>query len=259
MADTNTTQAALAGVLSGLFGDSKFSDMTIECEGRKWAVHQAIICTQNEYFMKACSGQFKEARKKVIVLQEDFPDAINAMVKFFYKGDYDADLSKSANSSASDLHVAVYIAADKYGVTKLAELATRKLKSSMKPDSADFVRVARNLWSSEEKPETLRSVVCEVLDENKQLLQRGSKSELAQFIRQTPALAAELCFGMAEASMRKFSLCTNCSRTAPLPKTLSSGSKDNYFCPACHLRSSGKTLEKYAASLDSPGRPWTKA
>ena len=76
MAETKTTQAALAGVLSGyyptwcarlsngliiprLFGDSKFSDMMIECEGRKWAVHRAIICTQSEYFMKACEGQFK--------------------------------------------------------------------------------------------------------------------------------------------------------------------------------------------------------
>ena len=42
-----------------LFADSKYSDLTIECEGRKWMVHRNIICPQCEYFEKICDGLFK--------------------------------------------------------------------------------------------------------------------------------------------------------------------------------------------------------
>ncbi|KAM3416654.1 hypothetical protein BST61_g8245 [Cercospora zeina] len=193
-------QTFIADAVSGLFSNSKFSDLTIECEGRKWAVHRAIICAQNEYFMKLCDGPFLEAGKKHVVLKEDSPDAVNALLRFFYKGNYEAKTSANANSTALDQHVSVYVIADKYGVSRLTELATEKFKNSIKADSADFARIAELLWSTDEKPEALKAVVCTTIHDNKQLLKRDSKSEIVQVIKRTPALAAELCFALAESA-----------------------------------------------------------
>ena len=189
------------------------------------------------------------------MLQEDEPDAINALVKFLYKGDYDVEMRRSADWTAPDLHIAVCIAANKYGVTKLAELATTKFRSSIKPDSATFVRVARMLWSTDDKPEALRSAVCEVLQNNKQLMKRGSKSELAQLIRQTPALAAELYFAMAEMSLQPYYSCYQCSTVSPYPD-LKVSVLNAYLCPHCGRNIPGQALS--AVKFSSSSNPWTK-
>ncbi|KAK3719924.1 hypothetical protein LTR37_004047 [Vermiconidia calcicola] len=67
---------------------SKYSDLTITCNYRQWAVHRAIVCSRSGFFDGACSSQFREANSGVIDLSEEDEDAVEQMIHFFYHLDY---------------------------------------------------------------------------------------------------------------------------------------------------------------------------
>ena len=62
----------------------KYSDLTILCGEKKYAVHRAIICSRSGFFDGACSNPFREAETGIINLSEDDPDAVDYMVHCMY-------------------------------------------------------------------------------------------------------------------------------------------------------------------------------
>lgn len=60
--------------------NGKFSDLTITCNYKQWAVHKAIVCSRSGFFDGACSHQFREANTGVIDLSEDDEDAVGQMI-----------------------------------------------------------------------------------------------------------------------------------------------------------------------------------
>jgi hypothetical protein len=58
----------------------KYSDLTITCNYRQWAVHRAIVCPRSGFFDGACSHQFLEAATGVIDLSEEDEDAVEQMI-----------------------------------------------------------------------------------------------------------------------------------------------------------------------------------
>ncbi|KAM0718483.1 hypothetical protein Q7P37_005553 [Cladosporium fusiforme] len=58
----------------------KYSDLTVTCNYRQWAVHKAILCSRSGFFDGACSGRFREADTGVIDLSEDDEDAVDQMI-----------------------------------------------------------------------------------------------------------------------------------------------------------------------------------
>lgn len=68
--------------------NGRWSDLTITCNYRQWAVHRAIICSRSGFFDGACSNDFLEATSGVIDLSEDDEDAVEQMIHYFYHLDY---------------------------------------------------------------------------------------------------------------------------------------------------------------------------
>jgi len=58
----------------------KYSDLTILCNYRQWAVHRAILCSRSGFFDGACGSEFAEADSRVIDLSEDDEEAVNLMI-----------------------------------------------------------------------------------------------------------------------------------------------------------------------------------
>lgn len=58
----------------------RFSDLTVVCNEKQWAVHKAIVCSRSGFFDGACSGSFREAGTGVINLSEDDQDAVDQMI-----------------------------------------------------------------------------------------------------------------------------------------------------------------------------------
>ncbi|KAK3676926.1 hypothetical protein LTR78_003130 [Recurvomyces mirabilis] len=66
----------------------KYSDLTVVCNYRQWAVHRAIICSRSGFFDGACGSSFLEADSRMIDLSDDDEEAVNQMIHFFYHLDY---------------------------------------------------------------------------------------------------------------------------------------------------------------------------
>jgi len=81
----------------------KYSDLSIVCGSRKWAVHRAIICSRSGFFDGACSSPFKEAETGVIDLSEDDEEAVEHMVQYFYHLDYLRTIKSRRTSRGSSV------------------------------------------------------------------------------------------------------------------------------------------------------------
>jgi hypothetical protein len=90
---------------SRLLDTGKFSDFTITCQGRKWKVHKAIVCSQSEVLEAASRfgkvglhQPFKarvlwliltqEATENKIDLPEDDPEIVEYILRFMYERNY---------------------------------------------------------------------------------------------------------------------------------------------------------------------------
>lgn len=60
--DTLKTVAALTKRYS-LFGNPKYTDLTVTCGEREWKLHKSIVCLQCDFFDKACDGRLKVSQK----------------------------------------------------------------------------------------------------------------------------------------------------------------------------------------------------
>ncbi|KAF2858025.1 hypothetical protein K470DRAFT_222206, partial [Piedraia hortae CBS 480.64] len=75
--------------LDRLLVNGKFSDLRLVCNSRQWAVHRALLCSRSSFFDAACSHAFREARDLVVDLSDDDEEAVEQMICYFYRLDYD--------------------------------------------------------------------------------------------------------------------------------------------------------------------------
>ncbi|PPJ50355.1 hypothetical protein CBER1_05905 [Cercospora berteroae] len=136
---TSKHAKALVQSITELFGDSSYADATIVCGERRRKVHQAVVCTRCETLKKAFDGHFQEGEESTITLQEDHPNAVAAMLRYLYSGDYDDRAhhdSEDDDWKALPMNAHVQDIGDKYGLPGLTALALRKFNKLI--DAEDF-------------------------------------------------------------------------------------------------------------------------
>ncbi|KAA8641532.1 BTB/POZ domain-containing protein [Aspergillus tanneri] len=117
--------------LSKILSSGRYSDLTLTCDGQKFNVHKAIVCSQSPVLAAACNGNFQESITNTIHVKFK-SETVNQMVEFLYNQDYTADKSHATTHAANVLlqHVRVNAIADYYRITPLCHLATLKLRAA---------------------------------------------------------------------------------------------------------------------------------
>ncbi|KAK8239654.1 hypothetical protein IWZ00DRAFT_533926 [Phyllosticta capitalensis] len=76
-------------VLSQAFSKFGPSDLTIRTsDDKEFHVHRRVICSKCKFFDKAVNGPFKEAASGVILMPNDPPAAIAALLQYLYMDNY---------------------------------------------------------------------------------------------------------------------------------------------------------------------------
>ncbi|KAK5730471.1 hypothetical protein LTR15_000408 [Elasticomyces elasticus] len=78
----------------------KYSDLTIECDGRKFKVHRVVMCSASPVIAGACDNNMKEREEGVIEHNEYDADTVERMIQYVYTQTYDVD--KAGPSGAAE-------------------------------------------------------------------------------------------------------------------------------------------------------------
>ncbi|KAI0554551.1 hypothetical protein F4679DRAFT_596485 [Xylaria curta] len=87
-----------------------FSDFTLTCHGKKFALHKAILCAQSSVMANTLRGDSEEATAGVLHVPFDI-ESVNHLLEFMYTGDYQLspnsalELLSSGESDNSDADV----------------------------------------------------------------------------------------------------------------------------------------------------------
>ncbi|KAF2667236.1 hypothetical protein BT63DRAFT_473593 [Microthyrium microscopicum] len=95
--DTVQLPHSFSEVLKVHFDDGQFSDVVVKCGSSTWKLHQVILCSYSPWFKAACTGAFLESHTKEIVIHDENPIALEAVLKSLYGLEIHAKLPGSDN------------------------------------------------------------------------------------------------------------------------------------------------------------------
>ncbi|KAH8730762.1 hypothetical protein GQ44DRAFT_699808 [Phaeosphaeriaceae sp. PMI808] len=183
--------------LSGYLIPGNLSDLTLTFGEKSWQIHKALACSHSKWFQKAVTIGFEETKSGVITLNDDpdFANAIECMVSYFYKADYDVS---QYDTSESLLHAQIATIADKYDCASLYKLARASFANTVNAlKSDDWVAVAAFIYDHTitELPahEELRGLVVAAVANRPVLLSSILQLEgTTELLRSTADLATDL-------------------------------------------------------------------
>lgn len=69
-----------------LLESGTLSDTQVRCGKRTWKVHKAILCVRSEWFKKALTGRFKEAKEGSVNIKEFKENEVDCLLRYIYTG-----------------------------------------------------------------------------------------------------------------------------------------------------------------------------
>ncbi|KAK6438240.1 hypothetical protein LTR95_005566 [Oleoguttula sp. CCFEE 5521] len=200
------TPPKIAG-LESLLISGNFSDFVIVCGEKEWNVHKAIICPHSEYFMKACYGQFNEAKRGRIDLSCDDQDALDVLITYLYTDSCSKQVNDKDGLADAMLPLRVHILADKYGIKPLVDMAGKYFMTLAKRYSRRAVFATLLTAALEDTPphsiirqQIFDHVLCNVYEMTASSEDTGSQSgSIKDALKRAPGFAVELVTKLAEA------------------------------------------------------------
>lgn len=157
------------------------------------------------YFRAALTGGFREAVDNRIVMPEDSPDTMAALIEFLYHGVYTYTYTSATTSdtpasdvSQGEFHVAVYAVADRYDCRPLADAAVSHFMNVLQQlgelDSLMLWKAAyaNDLPMSKWGLKDAKNHVVAGLAEQLRLLYRDHEAEVEEVFKLYPVLATDV-------------------------------------------------------------------
>lgn len=118
-------QKQLSEHFGNLFIDKQLSDVKIECEGRTFDCHQAILATRSPVFMAMFQSNMKEKDTKIVTIDDFKAEVVSEMLNFIYTGNV-------SDKDIGELGTELLAAADKYQLDLLKNICEERLCSKLK-------------------------------------------------------------------------------------------------------------------------------
>lgn len=218
----------------------RYSDLVVACKSQTFNAHRVVLCSQSEFFDKACSGPFIEASSGKIDLPDDDPALVQKLMDFFYTGDYAQTTKASDGSEVPDDtcsilfdEAKVYIMADKFIVPDLKEISLERFRSAAKRAESmsswqcdSFPLVADEIYNSTTRSDlALKEILCRLL-----VSKRGNK-ELWSSMQPVFRKHGDLATGVLNHWNGDYGAlkCPNCGRVGQCAGVRNG----NCHCPSC--------------------------
>ncbi|CAK4000001.1 Hypothetical predicted protein [Lecanosticta acicola] len=205
---------------------NKHLDLVIKCQGREWKVHKTVVCPQWEACDTAIT-KCKEGEDNVFELKPDEkdpiagddPQTVDAMIHYFYNFDYGDYGNGQQDVPGIVLDIRVFLIADKYFITPLAELAVQKFEKRCKDEwsTPEFAEAASKIYEARLAPDGAmkRIIVATVKGHAKALLCREKNDEissLANVLKMTEIGADVSSALIADDKSTKTYKCPGCNK-----------------------------------------------
>ncbi|KAK4246817.1 hypothetical protein C7999DRAFT_41797 [Corynascus novoguineensis] len=108
-----------------------FSDVKVKCGDTTWQLHKNILCTRSQWFEKALTGSFEEAKTGVVEIENFAPRQIDSMLQYIYTGACDIPSMKPSEKMKTNFVTCyeVYTVADYFGLSAMAQIALDTLSA----------------------------------------------------------------------------------------------------------------------------------
>ncbi|GIZ43068.1 hypothetical protein CKM354_000631000 [Cercospora kikuchii] len=182
--------------------DTDLSDFTITCGDTEWRVHKLVLRLHEGALRAATQGDWKETQNGRLDLSVDPVAAIDALVQYLYKLDY--QLAEAQRNAALMLHTQVCIVADKYRMEDMKFTAEGKFRVAiqrLKAPNEDLLDAIRATWDAPEPTSAIKAAILQYSIKRRDIF-TDDKEERSPFV----ALMAEnvdFAIEVAQAAVQK--------------------------------------------------------
>lgn len=169
--------SSLSTDLGNLLRDKVLTDMVLECKGRDFACHTAVLAARSDVFQAMFVHDTAEVRLARVDIEDLEPDVVAAMLEFIYKGTVEMPIGKETGLLA---------AADKYNLAALKSLCETALCANLNIDSALSLLTVADLHSAH----ILKKTAMKFVTENSSEIVR--QEGWMEIVQPHPALVTEM-------------------------------------------------------------------